>query len=186
VSYRAGSMTLQLVRPDITQSCSLLAAVRSCASHTPTASRTTAMTSPAMAPRRLSPPSDSLIVCNGRCEIAGPNGRFYHADLAVQPPRCGHGASLRTLCATAPVSGRGVLLQEVQTNAVLVHCHSAPSAALEIGFGDATATQSKAAAPVSVTAAPRNVFLVVHHMRVIFAGSSLRRADHRSKPCILL
>ena len=28
-SYRAGSITLQLVRPDITQSCSLLAAVRS-------------------------------------------------------------------------------------------------------------------------------------------------------------
>jgi hypothetical protein len=103
------------------------------------------------------------------------------------PRRGGHGASLRTLCATASVSGRRVLLQDVQTNAVLVHCHSAPSAALEIGFGYATATQRKAAAPVSVTAAPTNVnFLVVHHMRVIFARFPLRCADHRVKPCILL
>lgn len=52
--YRAGSITLQLVRPDITQSCNLLAAVRSRASQTPTASRTMAITRPAMAPLRFS------------------------------------------------------------------------------------------------------------------------------------
>jgi hypothetical protein len=54
-SYRAGSITLQLVRPDITQSCSWLADLRSRASQIPTPSRTTAMIRPAMAPRRLSP-----------------------------------------------------------------------------------------------------------------------------------
>jgi hypothetical protein len=83
-----------------------------------------------------------------------------------KPRRGGHGASLRALCTTASV-GR-ILLQDVQTNAVLVHCHSAPSAALEIGLGYAKASETKAAAPVSVTAAPINAsFLVVHHVPVI-------------------
>jgi len=59
--YCAGSIVLQLVRPDIRQSCILLAAVKSCASHTPTASRTTAMIRPAIAPRRLSPCSGSVM-----------------------------------------------------------------------------------------------------------------------------
>src|SRR6516165_7045466 len=53
--YRAGSITLQLVRPDSTQSCSLLAAVSSRASQIPTASSTTAINNHATAPRRLSP-----------------------------------------------------------------------------------------------------------------------------------
>lgn len=44
-------------------------------------------------------------------------------------------------------------MQDVQTNAVRVHCHSGPSAALEIGFGYANVTERKAAALVSVTAA---------------------------------
>jgi hypothetical protein len=110
--HRAGSITLQLVRPDITQSCILLAAVRSCANHTPTASRTTAMMSPAMAPRRLSPPSGSLIVCNGRLQKCW--ARFYHADLAVQPSplraRCILARTLRygpsALATTDPATGR--------------------------------------------------------------------------------
>ena len=59
-AYRAGSMTLQLVRPDITQSCILLAAVRLRTSQIPTASRMTAITSPAIAPSRLFPGSGSL------------------------------------------------------------------------------------------------------------------------------
>jgi hypothetical protein len=42
-------MTLQLVRPVITQSCILLAALSSCASHSPTTSSTAAMASPAIA-----------------------------------------------------------------------------------------------------------------------------------------
>lgn len=58
---RAGSITLQLDRPDITQSCILLAAVRSCASQRPTASMTTATSNPINAPRRLPPSSDSLM-----------------------------------------------------------------------------------------------------------------------------
>ena len=60
-SYRAGSITLQLVRPDIRQSCILLADVNSCASHNPTTSRTTAIASPAIAGRRFSGCSGSLI-----------------------------------------------------------------------------------------------------------------------------
>ena len=58
--YREGSMTLQLVRPDITQSCSLLAAVNSRASQIPAATSATAITRPAIAPRRLSPGSGLL------------------------------------------------------------------------------------------------------------------------------
>jgi hypothetical protein len=60
-SYRAGSMTLQLVRPDIRQSCILLAEVNSCANHSPTTSRTTAIANPAIAGRRFSGCSGSLI-----------------------------------------------------------------------------------------------------------------------------
>jgi hypothetical protein len=60
--YRAGSMTLQLVRPDIRQSCILLAEVSSCANHNPTTSRITAITNPAIAGRRFSCCSGSLIV----------------------------------------------------------------------------------------------------------------------------
>lgn len=59
--YRAGSITLQLVRPDIRQSCILLAAVSSRASHNPTASRTTAIANPASAGRRFSLGSRSFI-----------------------------------------------------------------------------------------------------------------------------
>src|ERR1700688_104606 len=55
-------MTAQLVRPDIRQSCSLLVAVSSRASHSPTTSRTTAMIRPAIAPRRFPPCSGSVIV----------------------------------------------------------------------------------------------------------------------------
>jgi len=77
----------------------------------------------------------------------------------------GHGASLRALC--SPASAGRILLQEVQTN-VRVHCHSGPSAALEIGFGYAKATETNAAAPASVAAAPISAnFLVVHHVLVI-------------------
>ena len=54
-------MTLQFVRPDIRQSCILLAAVRSCASHSPSARITTAIASPAIAPRRFPPCSGSVI-----------------------------------------------------------------------------------------------------------------------------
>src|SRR5258708_20082973 len=55
-------MTLQLVRPDIRQSCILLAAVRSWASHRPAASITTAINSPAIAPRRFGLSWGSLMV----------------------------------------------------------------------------------------------------------------------------
>jgi len=72
---------------------------------------------------------------------------------------------LRTLCTAAVVSR--IRLQDVQTN-VLVHCHSAPSSALEIGFGYASASQSKAAAPVNVTAALTTASFLVVHVPVIF------------------
>jgi hypothetical protein len=49
-------MTLQLVRPDIRQSCILLAALSSWASHRPTTSKTAAMANPAIAGVRLPPP----------------------------------------------------------------------------------------------------------------------------------
>ena len=52
-----GWMTLQLVRPDIRQSCILLAAVNSRASHNPTTRSKTATASPAIAVVRLA--SDS-------------------------------------------------------------------------------------------------------------------------------
>jgi hypothetical protein len=77
IPYWAG-MTLQLVRPDIRQSCILLLAVSSCASHSPVASRTTAMASPAIAGRRLPPWSGSVIpgqskpgYCEYRIVVAG-------------------------------------------------------------------------------------------------------------------
>src|ERR1700722_7022243 len=47
-------MTLQLVRPDSTQSCILLAALSSCANHRPTTNSTTAIASPAIAGGLLS------------------------------------------------------------------------------------------------------------------------------------
>ena len=53
-AYRAGrSITLQLVRPVIRQSCILLAAVNSWASHNPATSKTPAIAKPASARRRL-------------------------------------------------------------------------------------------------------------------------------------
>ena len=54
-------MTLQFVRPDIRQSCILLAAVKSCASHSPSARIATAIAGPAIAPRRFPPCSGSVI-----------------------------------------------------------------------------------------------------------------------------
>jgi hypothetical protein len=52
-----------------------------------------------------------------------------------------------------------------------VHCHSEPSAALEIGFGYARTTETEAAAPASATAAPINAsFLMVCDMPVIFVA----------------
>src|ERR1700751_5744403 len=54
-------MTLQLVRPDIRQSCILLAAVSSRASHQPTTSSTTAIANPAIAGLRLFLGSGSFI-----------------------------------------------------------------------------------------------------------------------------
>jgi hypothetical protein len=51
--HRAGSIVLQLVRPDIRQSCRRLADVRSCASHRPKPSIAAAISKPTMAPRRL-------------------------------------------------------------------------------------------------------------------------------------
>jgi hypothetical protein len=55
-------ITLQLVRPDIRQSCILLPAVSSRASHSPNNSNTTAMASPAIAVRRFPPCSGSVIL----------------------------------------------------------------------------------------------------------------------------
>src|SRR5450756_226496 len=63
--FRRGShcagMTAQFVRPDIRQSCILLDAVSSRASHNPTTRSTTAMARPAIAPRRLPAGSGSVI-----------------------------------------------------------------------------------------------------------------------------
>jgi hypothetical protein len=99
-------------------------------------------------------------------EMQGPWTCLCHAAYPFKPRRVGHGVSLRALCATASV-GR-IRLQDVQTNAVLVHCHSAPSATLAIGFGYARASERNTAAPASVTAAPIKAgFLVVHHAAVI-------------------
>src|ERR1700756_2540888 len=70
--YLAGSMTLQLVRPDIRQSCILLAAERSRASHSPNASSAAAMISPTIAPRRLSPCSGSVIAGSALREEPAP------------------------------------------------------------------------------------------------------------------
>src|ERR1700680_2916648 len=71
-------MTLQLVRPDIRQSCILLAAVRSCASHKPAASIATAINSPAIAPRRFGLSWGSLMVSSVPILAAG---RTYHYRL---------------------------------------------------------------------------------------------------------
>ena len=60
LAHGAG-MTLQFVRPDIRQSCILLAAVKSWASHSPSARIATAIASPAIAPRRFPPCSGSVI-----------------------------------------------------------------------------------------------------------------------------
>lgn len=82
-------MTLQLDRPDMTQSCSLLAAVSSRTSQIPTASRMTAIASPAIAPRRLSPGSGFLSFEGS--VIAASYGqqasrRFYHYYAALVIP----------------------------------------------------------------------------------------------------
>lgn len=61
MATHCAGMTLQLLRPDIRQSCILLVAVSSRASHSPTTSNTTAIARPAMAPRRLPPGSVSAI-----------------------------------------------------------------------------------------------------------------------------
>ena len=60
LAHGAG-ITLQFVRPDIRQSCILLAAVKSWASHSPSARIATAIASPAIAPRRFPPCSGSVI-----------------------------------------------------------------------------------------------------------------------------
>jgi hypothetical protein len=54
---------LQLVRPDIRQSCILLAAVKSRASHKPTANITAAINNPAIAPRRTRQPRTKYERC---------------------------------------------------------------------------------------------------------------------------
>src|SRR5664279_4322991 len=91
-------MTAQLVRPDIRQSCILLAAVRSCASHKPIARMTTAITSPAIAPRRLPPWSGSFMART----IQEPEGSGYNprsGDLWLAIPAgfepATHGVEIR-------------------------------------------------------------------------------------------
>jgi hypothetical protein len=96
MSYPAGSITLQLLRPDIRQSCILLAAVNSCASHNPTASKTTAIASPAIAGRRFSLGSRSF--------MAEPSFHSRAGSLA-QPH------SIQST--TAPVNGRPDALVKV-------------------------------------------------------------------------
>jgi hypothetical protein len=99
-------------------------------------------------------------------EMRRPWTCLCHAAYPFKPRRDGHGASLRTLWTMASV-GR-IRLQDVQTNAVLVHCHSAPSATFAIGFGYAKASERNTAAPASVTATPIKAgFLVVHRVAVI-------------------
>jgi hypothetical protein len=75
-NYCGVSIVLQLVRPDIRQSCILLLAVSSWASQSPTTNRTTAMANPAIAGRRFSPWSGSVIVFSVLGNVL--QRRYYH------------------------------------------------------------------------------------------------------------
>jgi hypothetical protein len=81
LAHGAG-MTLQFVRPDIRQSCILLAAVKSWASHSPSARIATAIASPAIAPRRFPPCSGSVIARSvpETVDMKHPSAavRYYH------------------------------------------------------------------------------------------------------------
>src|ERR1700722_6511619 len=90
-------MTLQLVRPVITQSCILLAALNSCASHSPTTSSTAAIASPAIA---------GVLFCRGSrlCDLGFAGLSFSALKLALGSFMTGPSCSffLRSIKSAAP------------------------------------------------------------------------------------
>ncbi len=146
--YRAGSITLQLVRPDIRQSCILLAAVRSRASQSPIARTAIAITRPTIAPRRLSPCSGSVI------------------GTAMRGRRARHAGRPASKRLPKPWAFRSTPSSRVQVTRTTTrwHCHSLPRIPLETGFGATAVIESKAVPPTTSAATARsaNLFLVDH------------------------
>jgi len=112
-------ITLQFVRPDIRQSCILLVAVSSRASHNPTTSRITAIASPAIAPRRFPPRSGSVIGVEIRKTVDAKYNAVpaccYHSsapknDLGFTPIALILMASRRARMYTAPVHAGAMVL----------------------------------------------------------------------------
>lgn len=192
-------MTLQLVLPDIRQSCILLAAVRSRASHIPAPSRRTAIINPAIAPRRVSFPSGSAIVpvrrpvlqqrvalarllgerSFDRPESAEPSAETRSSAYPATRLRR-HWVFWRELCTTG-ATGRA--REQVVRRKVLVHRQSTPSSRLGTGFGLASSTKRKAPTLVNVTIAATSVtFLRLHWMLVIaMAPSSVFQSIRASR-----
>jgi len=135
----------------MTQSCSLLAAVRSRASQTPTASRTTATINPATAPVRLSPGSGSVFVIaqgfGGHRHRIGPL-LAYHRDGRHTRRKSVARVRVRWVSGAAWVR----CLQVVRIPADRWHSHSAPSIGFETGFGEATPIVSTTAAQTAAVA----------------------------------
>jgi hypothetical protein len=156
LAHGAG-MTLQFVRPDIRQSCILLAAVKSWASHSPSARIATAIASPAIAPRRFPPCSGSVISRSvpetvdmkhpaPRFAITtipdGPDVPAIASDASNQTHRRAIGALTSHASVHASVSGSPQLFCSSEGTVVLIHGFAPPGLAFNHrGWGNFIHTQ---------------------------------------------